>query len=88
MEGEPSRIAFDFLTALASIWLISAGVVGYGLRVLNVGERAINIVAGAMLLIPASIFANAVWINLAGLALGGSLVAREVITRRKLLAAH
>jgi TRAP transporter 4TM/12TM fusion protein len=87
MEGEPQRIAFDFLTALASIWLISAGVVGYGVRVLNVGERAINIVAGAMLLIPASIFANAVWINLAGLALGGSLIARELVTRRRLKAA-
>lgn len=88
MEGEPWRIAFDVLTALASIWLISAGVVGYGLRMLNPGERAINIVAGAMLLIPASLFASAIWINFAGVALGGSLIARELVTRRKLLAAH
>ena len=88
MEGEPWRIAFDVLTALASIWLISAGVVGYGLRMLNPGERAINIVAGAMLLIPASLFATAIWINFAGVALGGTLIARELITRRKLLAAH
>ncbi len=88
MEGEPWRIVFDVLTALASIWLISAGVVGYGLRMLNPGERAINIVAGAMLLIPASLFATAIWINFAGVALGGTLIARELVTRRKLLAAH
>lgn len=87
MEGEPTRIAFDFLTALASIWLISAGVVGYGLRVLNFGERAIYSLAGAMLLIPASLFAGAIWLNLAGLALGGTLIAREVFARRKLAAA-
>lgn len=88
MEGEPWRIGFDVMTALASIWLISAGVVGYGLRMLNVSERAIHSLAGAMLLIPTGLFAGALWVNIAGLAVGGTLIAREVVTRRKLLAAQ
>ncbi len=88
MEGEPWRIAFDVLTALASIWLVSAGVVGYGLRTLNVSERTIHSLAGAMLLIPTGLFVGALWVNVAGLAVGGTLIAREVVTRRKLLAAH
>lgn len=83
MDGKWTTIAFDATTALASIWLISAGVVGYGLRLMGWGERAMFVVSGAMMLTPSGLFAGAIWVALAGVALSALLVGREVILWRQ-----
>ncbi|HEY8579604.1 MAG TPA: TRAP transporter fused permease subunit [Beijerinckiaceae bacterium] len=87
MDGPPLRIAVDFATALASIWLISAAVVGYGVRLMSVPERVLAFLAGFMLLMPSGLFAGAIWISVAGAALGALIVGRELATRRAASAA-
>jgi TRAP transporter 4TM/12TM fusion protein len=87
MDGSPGAIALDFSTALASIWLISAGVVGYGFRPMALAERGSFIVAGAMMLIPSGLFPGAIWITSAGVLLSIIIVVRELGFRRKSKAA-
>jgi TRAP-type uncharacterized transport system fused permease subunit len=83
MDAPWHRILLDGTTALASIWLISAGVVGFGLRKMGWGERALFILGGAMMLIPTGLFAAAIWVTLAGVAVSALLLGREVLLRRK-----
>ncbi|MBI3436471.1 MAG: TRAP transporter fused permease subunit [Proteobacteria bacterium] len=81
--GHPLAIVVDFCTALVGIWLISAGMVGFALRRLNVAERAVFIAAGAMLLLPISMFPLAGYVNLAGVALAAMLLVRENVLRTR-----
>lgn len=83
MDGPWARILIDSATALASIWFITAGVVGYGLRLMRAGERLLFVVAGAMMLIPSGLFAGAIWIAIAGVAVSAALIGREIAIRRK-----
>lgn len=83
MVGPWHRIAFDFLTAMAAIWLLSAGVVGYALHRLGTIERLAFALAGALLLLPATLFAGAIWFVLTGVVAATALVAREVSIWRK-----
>ena len=83
MDGPWHRILLDASTALASIWLISAGVVGFGLRKMGWGERALFILGGVMMLIPTGLFPSAIWVTLAGVAVSALLLAREILLRRQ-----
>lgn len=87
MDGPWHRIAFDAATALASIWLISAGVVGYGFAQMSPLTRAAFIISGVMMLIPSGLFASAIWISLAGIFISAALVAREAMASRHRTAA-
>jgi TRAP-type uncharacterized transport system fused permease subunit len=82
MQGSWGAIALDFSTALAGVWLISAGVVGYALTPLPAFARAIYIVAGAMLLTPVGLWSHAHWLNAAGLAIGAAMLARDAAARK------
>ncbi len=82
MDAPWYKIALDGTTALASIWLISAGVVGYGLRPMDPASRATFAIGGAMMLIPSGLFASAIWVTLAGVVISAALVSREVIIWR------
>jgi TRAP-type uncharacterized transport system fused permease subunit len=77
MDGSWERILFDSATALASIWLISAGVVGFGIRPMSATDRAAFIIAGAMMLIPSGLFAGALWVALAGVAVSAAILKRS-----------
>jgi TRAP transporter 4TM/12TM fusion protein len=68
-------------TAIGGVWLVSAGMVGYGLRRMGILFRAIFIVAGAMLLLPPGIAEWADWANIVGLALGIAAVGYEYVQR-------
>jgi TRAP transporter 4TM/12TM fusion protein len=83
MQGAWSAIALDFVTALAGVWLISAGVVGFALTRLNAGMRLAYIISGALLLKPAALFGGGGWFNFAGLIMAVALIAFEISTRRK-----
>ena len=60
-------------TALIGVYLITAGIVGYLARPLTVLPRLAVVSAGAMVLLPHSMFEGAVWVNLAGIALGAMM---------------
>jgi TRAP transporter 4TM/12TM fusion protein len=82
MQGPPLLIAWAVLTASLGIWLGTIGVVGYFYAPVAAGTRALFIVAGVLTLIPADMFPGALITDLAGLALGAFLVARELRRRR------
>lgn len=78
MQGSPAVIAWAFATAAAGIWMGTIGVVGFYRRRIEPWARALFILAGIALLIPADAFAGAVYTDVAGLLLGGGLLLLEL----------
>jgi TRAP transporter 4TM/12TM fusion protein len=66
LAGEPWLIALDCATAIAGVWLVSAGTMGYALRPLGWAARLYCACAGLFLMLPAESFAVARWLNAAG----------------------
>jgi TRAP transporter 4TM/12TM fusion protein len=83
MHGDPLTIAWSAFTAGLGIWMGTIGVVGYYSAPIPVQLRALFIVAGVLLLIPADAFGGAIFTDIAGLALGGVLLAREILRDRR-----
>jgi TRAP transporter 4TM/12TM fusion protein len=83
MSGDPLTIAWAVFTAGLGIWMGTIGVVGYYARALPPGLRALFIVAGVLLLIPADAFPGAIFTDVAGLALGAVIFSREVLRKRR-----
>ena len=81
MVGDPVHIAVDFVTAVAGIWLMSMGFVGYSTRVIGWLDRLAYIVVGSFLLAPIALFPQAIYFNIAGIILGVGLIAREYMIR-------
>ena len=69
LEGSPLMIAIDFTTAVAGVWFISAAMMGYSLRPLNLAWRAYYGVTGICLLVPMGIFEGGRWLTVLGAAL-------------------
>jgi TRAP transporter 4TM/12TM fusion protein len=82
MHGAPLVIAWAVLTAALGIWLGTIGVVGFFYRPVPVPARALFVVAGVLTLIPADMFPGAIYTDVAGIALGAMLVARELFQRK------
>jgi len=86
MQGHPLVIAWAVLTAGIGIWLGTIGVVGYFYAPVTGLRRALFIVAGLLALIPSDMFAGAYVTDIAGIALGAALIARELAQRGKAMA--
>jgi TRAP-type uncharacterized transport system fused permease subunit len=78
MKGSIADIVIVTLTSLFGIWLVCAAMTGYFTRVLTGGKRAVFVAAGIMLLLPHQASDLMLWLNIAGVALGGALVAIEL----------
>ena len=78
MQGHPLVIAWAVLTASIGIWLGTLGVVGFFYAPIAPLRRALFIAAGVLTLIPADMFPGAIYTDVVGLALGGTLIAREL----------
>ena len=76
--GEPGDIALALVTAALGIWLGSIAVIGYFMRPMGAGLRALFGVAGILALIPSGAFPGAVVTDVIGAALGAALIAREI----------
>lgn len=74
--------ALSLATAGAGVWFISAGAIGYGLRVMPLPIRVASIVGGALLLIPVEMFPHAAIANVVGLAMVVAVLAVEIAARR------
>lgn len=77
LDGAPLDLLHDVGTAVAGVWLVSIGIVGHFRRRLGWTMRGGIMVAGTLLLIPASAFAGGLWTDLAGVVIGGLIVGRE-----------
>jgi TRAP-type uncharacterized transport system fused permease subunit len=87
MDGPPLMILVDFATAVAGVWLISAGLMGFALNRLATAGRIYYAVAGLFLLIPLQALETGHWLNLAGAAMAAALYVREKFLRRGRVAA-
>ena len=83
LQGKATDLIIDVSSAIAGVWLASAGIAGYFSRGLGGAGRTAFVVAGALLLVPRGIGEWVTWLNLAGLALGAALVYREVLAARR-----
>jgi TRAP transporter 4TM/12TM fusion protein len=83
MQGSPLVIGWAVVTASLGIWLGTIGVVGFFYAPISAGTRCLFILAGLLTLIPADMFPGAIWTDLAGLVLGGVLLAREIAFGRR-----
>lgn len=86
MQGPASAIALAAATALLGVWLTSIGIVGFFSRRLAPLARVLFAASGIALVIPADAFQGAVATDIAGLALGAVLLAREVVASRRVAA--
>lgn len=87
LDGHPLMIVVDSATAVAGVWLISAAMTGYSVRLLGGLGRGYYAVAGVLLLLPFGSFDGARWANLAGAALAVALFVWERAFRRRAVAA-
>ncbi len=86
MRGAPTEIAVDVVTAFAGVWLVSVALMGFFVRALGAGARLLFAVAGFTAFIPVAAFAGAAIVTSAGVALGVTLFAWEMIVRRRAVA--
>jgi TRAP-type uncharacterized transport system fused permease subunit len=70
-------------TAIAGVWIVSAGMIGYWLRPMTMPVRIATLAGGFMLLVPHEIGPWAVWTDFAGLALSIAVVAYEILGTRR-----
>ena len=78
MQGPPHVIAWAVLTAASASGSARSAWSGYFYRPVGGAMRALFIVAGVLTLIPADMFPGAILTDIAGLALGAALIAREL----------
>ncbi len=82
LEGSVMSVVIAFVTALIGVWLVCAAFAGYATRVLSTPMRLGFGLAGILLFIPADAVTYGVWTDVAGLALGAVLLAREFLAVR------
>ena len=86
MQGGIVVVGQAFISAVAGVWLVSAGMVGYFIRPMATIMRFAFGVAGLVLLLPTSALGFGTWVGLLGVALAAALIAMEFFGHR--LAQH
>ncbi|MEO4045056.1 TRAP transporter fused permease subunit [Hoeflea sp. CAU 1731] len=81
--GAPVDIVLAIVTAVAGVWLISAGLAGYFTSRMNPATRCLFVLFGLMALIPAQAFPGAVYSDIAGV-LGGAVLMGSEFARKRL----
>ncbi len=75
--------AIAIATAIAGIWLVSAGMIGFITRPLSLLLRAGLLITGLALLVPHEIAGWALWANVAAVPVATFLVAAEIVGARR-----
>lgn len=86
LQGSALEVGQAVVTAVAGVWLASAGFGGYFRGRLDIAGRITLSVAGLALLVPANAFDGAIWLEVGGIALAILGVLREILTNRRKLA--
>jgi TRAP-type uncharacterized transport system fused permease subunit len=87
LDGTPLELIHDIGTALCGVWMVSVGLIAYLFRPLNLISRALMIVGGFLLLIPAGSFAGGYWTDAAGVAVAALILVPEFALKRRARAA-
>jgi TRAP transporter 4TM/12TM fusion protein len=83
LDGTPMELVHDVGTAIGGVWIGSMGMAGYSLLRIGWLERVAYVVAGLLLLIPASLLPGDDVTTYLGLALAAALLARDVLRARR-----
>ncbi len=82
-KGDLFYIVIDLVSALAGVWLVSAALTGYSIRVLPILNRAVFAVSGIALMLPIGIFNGSRYVSLAGLVVGAAMLAADFTARKQ-----
>jgi len=82
MQGNALEVGQAVITAVAGVWLASAGLGGYFRGPLDIVGRGAFLVAGLALLIPAQGFDGAGWVELGGIVLAVAVLLRQIMVAR------
>ena len=82
-QGTALEIVSAAATAMVGVWIASCGLIGFMFSRLGAAERLLAFAAGILLLLPAHAIAYGLWINAVGLALGGLIVGKDYLARRR-----
>jgi TRAP transporter 4TM/12TM fusion protein len=74
---------YSITMAVIGVWFVSAGMVGYGLRLMSTWLRTASITAGALLLLPLGMAGWVVYANVLGVLLAVLVTAVGLADRRK-----
>jgi TRAP transporter 4TM/12TM fusion protein len=83
-RGDIGAIVLAVASAVGGVWLITVGVIGYFSKPLDPLSRVGFCAAGLALLVPANVFAGAIWTDVAGVIVGALLLTREFTAARRL----
>jgi TRAP transporter 4TM/12TM fusion protein len=84
LQGSVEDLIIDVSSAIAGVWLISAGMIGYFARNLDIVGRAAFLLAGILLLIPSELGIWAIWTDWVGWSMGIAVVFWDIRMARKL----
>jgi TRAP-type uncharacterized transport system fused permease subunit len=77
---------YSITMAIVGVWFVSAGMVGYGLRLMSTWLRTASVTGGALLLLPLGMAGWVVYANVLGAMLVVAVTAVGLADRRKDLA--
>ena len=83
LQGTPGELVHDVGTAIGGVWIASMGIAGYSLRIIGWVERAVYVVAGFLLLIPANLLPGDKVTTYLGIVLAVLLLGRDYLAVRK-----
>ncbi|MEX0591693.1 MAG: TRAP transporter fused permease subunit [Xanthobacteraceae bacterium] len=83
LQGKPIELVHDVGTAIGGVWIATMGIAGYSLRRIGWLERSAYVIAGTLLLIPASLLPGDDVTTYIGLALATALVTRDYLRARR-----
>ena len=82
-QGTTFEIVSAAATAMIGVWIASCGLIGFMFSRLGAAERLLVFAAGILLLLPAHAIPYGLWLNAVGLALGGLIVGKDYLARRR-----
>ena len=82
-QGTALEIVSAAATAMIGVWIASCGLIGFMFGRLGMMERLLVFAAGILLLLPAHAIPYGLWLNAVGLALGGLIVGKDYLARRR-----
>ena len=83
LKGAVLDVAVTVVTAVAGIWFVTGGCLGYFIRPIGVVPAAGLVVAGAALLIPPTAIPGGWYLQIGGAVLAGIVIGREIFARHR-----
>jgi TRAP transporter 4TM/12TM fusion protein len=83
MEGDPLRVVLITCTAIAGIWLVSTGIIGFMVTRMDALARVAIVVAGVLLMLPSSRIPYARWSDVIGAVIAAVIIMLQYSEQRK-----